>query len=91
MTLSLGSGDVLEDIKVNKSTPEKLLHRLLPAGTPVTCAILYYGNDNVANMTVPTIQPQRSATKLATDTASAMQEPNYVLDNEADEPPARCR
>ena len=91
MTLNLGPGDVLEDIKVDKSTPEKLLHRLLPAGTPGTCTILYHGNDNVVDMAVPITQPQRVATKLATDAASGAQEPNYVLDDEDDNPPARRR
>ena len=64
VTLSLDSGDVLEDIAVNKTTPEKILHRMLPKGTPGTCTILYHGDSSVANMDVPAIQPQRVAAKL---------------------------
>ena len=57
------SGDILEYLKVNKSIPEKVLHRLLPAGTPGMCTILYHNDDTVAHMEVPTIQSQRVVTK----------------------------
>ena len=91
MTLDLRPGDVLEDLKVNKSTSGELLQHLFPMGMPGMCTILYHDNDNAENMAVPTIQPQRAATKLATDATSTAQEPNYVSDDKDDEPLARRR
>ena len=78
MILSLDSDNILEDLKVNRSTSEKLLYRLLPKGTPSTCTILYHDDGNVANMEVPTINSQRVATKPVTDVARKEQEPNYI-------------
>ena len=76
ITLSLSTGDVIEDLQVNNSMSEKLLHCQLPAGTSGTCTILFHGTDSVANMSVPTIQPQKVATKLDTDADDEAQEPN---------------
>ena len=76
ITLSLATGDVIEDLQVNNSMSEKLLHCQLPAGTSGTCTILFHGTDSVANMSVPTIQPQKVATKLDTDADDEAQEPN---------------
>ena len=36
VTLNLSSGDILEDLRINKTTSEKLLHRMLPSGTTQT-------------------------------------------------------
>ena len=36
VTLDLSSDDIVEDLRVNKTTSEKLLHRMLPSGTPGT-------------------------------------------------------
>ena len=89
VTLSLATGDVIEDLQVNESTSDKLLHRPLPAGTPGTCTILYHVDNSVANMLAPTIQPQRVGTKL--DSESEAPEPNYVSDDKGDERPTRHR
>ena len=91
VTLDLSSADIIEDLKVNKSTAETLLHRLLPAGTSGTCTILYHNNGSVANMEVPTIQPQRVVTETVTDTVSKAQEPNYISDDDNNQPVQRRR
>jgi hypothetical protein len=91
VTLSLNSGDILEDLVVNKTTPEKLLHRMLPKGTPGTCTILYHGNGSMTNMDVPAIQPQRVAAKPTADATDDAPEPNYVSDDEDDVEPTRRR
>ena len=89
VTLSLDSGDILEGLAVNKITPEKALYRMLPKGTSGTCTILYHGNDSVAKMNVPAIQPQRVAAKPTTDATDGASEPNYVLGDEDDAQTAR--
>ena len=81
VTLSLDSGDVLENLTINKTTPEKLLNRMLPKGTPGTCTILYHGDSSVTNMGISSIQPQRMVTKPATDATDAVPEPDYVSDD----------
>ena len=91
VTLDLSSAVIIEDLKVNKSTAETLLHRLLPAGTSGTCTILYHNNGSVANMEVPTIQPQRVVTETVTDTVSKAQEPNYISDDDNNQPVQRRR
>ena len=84
MTLKLNSGDILEDLLVNKTTPEKLLHRMLPSGTPGTCTILYHGDGSVTNMNVPAVQPQRVAGKSTAGVINDVPGPNYVSDDEDD-------
>ena len=84
VTLDLNSGNILEDLLVNKATPEKLLHRMLPSGTPGTCTILYHGDGSVTNMNVPDVQPQRVAGKSTADATNDAKEPNYVSDDEDD-------
>ena len=89
--MCLDSGDILEDLIVIKTTPEKVLHRMLPRGTPGIYTILYHGNDSVANMNVPAIQPQRVAAKPATDATDDAPEPNYASDDEDNEQATRLR
>ena len=84
MTLNLTSGNVLEDLRINKTTPEKLLNCTLPSGTPGTCTILYHGGGSVSNMNVPDVQPQRVAGKSTADVRNDAPEPNYVSDDEDD-------
>ena len=74
--LSLDSDDILEDLVVNKTTPEKLLHRMLPKGTSGTCTILHHGDGSVANMDLLTIQSQRVVTKPTADATDDVPEPN---------------
>ena len=88
VTLSLATGDVIEDLQVNNSTSKKLLHHPLAAGTLGTCTMLYHIDDSVANMLAPAIQPQRVDTKLGTDAEAKTQEPNFVSDDKDNESPA---
>ena len=90
VTLDLNSGDILEDLLVNKTTPETLLHCMLPSRTPGMCAILYHRNGSVTNMNVPAIQPQRVAAKSTADAISNAPEPNYVSDDKDDTQTTRC-
>ena len=78
MTLNLNSGDILEDLLVSKTTPEKLLHRMLTSGAPGTCTILYYDDGSVTNMNMPAVQPKRVAAKSTADVINDAPEPNYV-------------
>ena len=91
VTLSLSTHNVVEDLQVNKSMPEKLLRRLLPAGTAGACTILYHIDDNVTDMPVPAIQPQRVAPTRSADSKGEDYAPNYISDDDGDERPARHR
>ena len=91
VTLSLDSGNIQEDLAVNKITPETLLCCMLPKGTPDTCTVLYHGDNSVANMNVPAIQPQRVAVEPAADATYDVSEPNYVSDHEDNAQTTHCR
>ena len=89
MERRLATGKVIEDLPVSASTPDKLLHRPLPAGTSGTCTVLYHADNSVADMPVPPMHPQR--VQATPDSRSAEPEPNYVSDDEGDERPAQRR
>ncbi len=55
VTLYLTSGNIIQDLKVNRATSEKLLHRPLPKGTSGMCTILYHADESVTNMEVPSM------------------------------------